>query len=333
MIRRIVGLFDSREQAQQAQQDLIRSGLNASDVHLTSQPSGGTAAQKGDDSFWESVRDFFGFNDTSDYREAARRGGTLVTADVPENKVDEAVAVLNRHHPVDINRRVEEWTRGGWQRPAQAAAATRRETTSAQKGETVVPMVEEKLNVGKRREERGGVRVYSHVVEKPVRADVNLRQEHVNVERRPVDRPAGPGAFRERTIEATESHEVPVVNKEARVVEEVAINKSATQHNQAIQDTVRKTNVEVEQLDDDFRKDFDRSYAGKGYTYDQLRPAYQYGRQLGADQRYRDLDWVTVEPEARTAFQKNNPGKWEQFKEAVHHGYEAARTHLPSSRR
>src|SRR3954464_4236211 len=50
----------------------------------------------------------------------------------------------------------------------------------------------------------------------------NLLEEHVNVERRPVDR-ATTGtedAFRERTIEAEEKREVPVVSKEARVTEE-----------------------------------------------------------------------------------------------------------------
>ena len=58
---------------------------------------------------------------------------------------------------------------------------------------------------------------------------VTLREEHVKVERRPVDRPiaAGDDAFRERTVEATESAEEAVVSKEARVKEEVVVRKQA----------------------------------------------------------------------------------------------------------
>ncbi|HEX8062397.1 MAG TPA: DUF2382 domain-containing protein [Allosphingosinicella sp.] len=51
-----------------------------------------------------------------------------------------------------------------------------------------IPIVEEELRVGKREVERGGARVRSYVTETPVSEQVNLREEHVSVERRPVDR-------------------------------------------------------------------------------------------------------------------------------------------------
>ena len=41
--------------------------------------------------------------------------------------------------------------------------------------------------MGKREVSGGRVRVRSYVVETPVQEQVNLRQEHVSVERRPVD--------------------------------------------------------------------------------------------------------------------------------------------------
>jgi uncharacterized protein (TIGR02271 family) len=86
------------------------------------------------------------------------------------------------------------------------------------------------------------------VVETPVEERVALREEHVNVERRPVDRPvaAGDDAFRERTIEATESAEKAVVSKEARVTEEVVVRKQAEERTETVSDTVRRTEVEVE---------------------------------------------------------------------------------------
>ena len=55
-------------------------------------------------------------------------------------------------------------------------------------------------------------------------------------------------AFREGTIEVTETAEVPVVSKEARVVEEVVVGKTATDRTETITDTVRRTDVEVEEV-------------------------------------------------------------------------------------
>ena len=121
-----------------------------------------------------------------------------------------------------------------------------------------IPVVEENLNVGKRTVETGGAIIRSKIEERPVEEDINLREEHVNVERNPVNRPAT-GAdmanFKEGEIEITEHAEVPVVEKEARVVEEITIEKDVEEHDETIRDTVRKTDVDIEDLD---RRDLDR---------------------------------------------------------------------------
>ena len=118
-------------------------------------------------------------------------------------------------------------------------------------GEQTLNVVEEELAVGKRQVQSGGVRVYTRVTETPVEASVNLREEHVTIERHAVNRPASEAdftAFKEGTIEVTETAEVPVVAKEARIVEEVVVGKAATERTETIHDTVRRTDVEVEQI-------------------------------------------------------------------------------------
>jgi stress response protein YsnF len=92
-----------------------------------------------------------------------------------------------------------------------------------------------------------------------VQEQVTLREEHVDIERRPVDRPLSDAdrAFQERTIEAEERREEAVISKEARVVEEVVVRKEADQRTETISDTVRKTEVDVED---------DRSIRGTGTT-------------------------------------------------------------------
>jgi uncharacterized protein (TIGR02271 family) len=121
------------------------------------------------------------------------------------------------------------------------------------RGETTIPVVEEELKVGKREVERGAVRVESKVTETPVEAEVNLREERVRVERRPVDRPVGSAdnAFKEGTIELTERAEEAVVGKEARVVEEVVVGKEVAERTETVRDTVRRTDVDVKEVDTD----------------------------------------------------------------------------------
>jgi uncharacterized protein (TIGR02271 family) len=119
-------------------------------------------------------------------------------------------------------------------------------------GDEAIPVVEERLTVGKREVGRGRVRVRSYIVETPVQEQVTLHQENVDVQRRSVDRPVTDAErlFEDRTIEAVETHEEAVVAKEARVKEELVIRKSAEDRTETVHDTVRHTEVTV----DDDRK-------------------------------------------------------------------------------
>jgi uncharacterized protein (TIGR02271 family) len=116
------------------------------------------------------------------------------------------------------------------------------------RGEEVIPVAEERLRVGKRDVSHGRVRIRSYVVETPVEEQVTLREERVAVERRPADRALNDAdqAFQERTIEAEERSEEAVVSKQARVTEEVVVRKEAEQRTETVSDTVRQTEVEVE---------------------------------------------------------------------------------------
>lgn len=136
--------------------------------------------------------------------------------------------------------------------PASGAVAYSRDTR-----DEVIPVVEERLRVGKRDMSLGRVRVRSYVVEEPVSEDVSLRADRVEIERRPVDRALADGdaAFVDRTIEAEERAEEAVVQKEARVVEEIGLRRTSDERTQTISDTVRHTEVEVEDDRDVTKRD------------------------------------------------------------------------------
>jgi uncharacterized protein (TIGR02271 family) len=245
------------------------------------------------------------------YAEGVRRGGTLVSVSADDARADQALAIFNRHNPVDIDERAEYYRSTGYtgynqnapaytadqikadrtayasyRPPTTTTAATTTATTTntapttntaATTGTTrtvdagdrvAVPIVEEQLAVGKREVERGRARIHTRVIETPVQEQVTLREEHVTVERHAVDRPvtaADATAFREGTIEVTERAEVPVVAKEARVVEEVTIGKEATERTETVRDTVRRTDVDVdEDVDTDVTRTTGTTTTGTG---------------------------------------------------------------------
>ncbi len=245
MSRTVTALFDSRADADAAKQRLVASQIDASNVHIHEQGA------EGDHGFWASLKGLFvADDDRHAYGEGIRRGGYLVSADIDEGRADEAVRILDEANSVDIDQRTADWRGSGW--TGRFADTTTPTTGTGQTvGEEVIPVVEEELRVGKREVERGGARVRSYIREIPVNEAVSLREEHVNVERRPVDRALGAGelsgdAFRERTIEMTETAEEAVVGKTARVVEEVVVSKTADTRTETVSDTVRRTEVEVE---------------------------------------------------------------------------------------
>lgn len=224
---------------------------------------------------------------------------------------------------------MEPMVRSAWERRAKVQVDAG--------GQTVVPVVEEELTVGKRKVEKGGVRVETTVTETPVEEQVHLHEEKVKVQRRPVDRAATSAdvAFKEGTLELTETAEEAVVAKRARVIEEVVITKEGRDHTETVRDTVRRTDVDVTKtagtekvvstefatFDTDFRTHHQSHFATSGSTYDQFTPAYRFGYNLGGDERYRG-SWTTVEPEARRVWEERNKGTWEEFKDAVRYSWE-----------
>ena len=159
--------------------------------------------------------------------------------------------ILESHHPIDIDERATGYglTQTTTTQPlASPTPATAASSDLASKGDAL-QLSEESLAVGKRVVNRGGTRIRRFVVETPVEESLTLRDEKVTLERRPVTdgRPAT-DSFSDKTIEMTESAEEAVVSKTARVYEEVGLNKTATDRVETIRDTVRKEEVEIEQI-------------------------------------------------------------------------------------
>ena len=119
---------------------------------------------------------------------------------------------------------------------------------------TVLPIVEEELQVGKRRieSERIQVRTLTDLTEELVRQE--LTGEHLEIERVPIDLLIQPGSDLPRI--RTEGsvtifpvlEEVVVVEKRLRLKEELRITKRVTTENSETPITVRKQRAVIERL-------------------------------------------------------------------------------------
>ena len=138
---------------------------------------------------------------------------------------------------------------------AEGAAAKKTDYDEAayKRGEldaTSVPVIEERLLIAKREVEAGRVRVSKRIVTDTVTEDVTLRDEKVDVRVRETnERLTGAeadAAFKEGSVEVTATSEEAVVAKEAVKTGEVEIDKQVGTRTERVSETVRKTEVEVD---------------------------------------------------------------------------------------
>lgn len=211
-----------------------------------------TAAPARGQGFWSSLFGGEPDHDTAMYDRSIDHGSTVLTVKVPAEDLDRVSAILERHDPVELDehatqRGSAEMTTTG---PTSASAFGAQEPiTSAMRG-GVLELAEESLSVGKRAVSGGTTRIRRYVVETPVEEAVTLRTEKVTMDRHPVTdgRPLGEADFTDRTIEMTETSEEALVSKTARVTEEVSLRKEASDRVETVRDTVRRDEVEIEQV-------------------------------------------------------------------------------------
>ncbi|HEX9946233.1 MAG TPA: YsnF/AvaK domain-containing protein [Allosphingosinicella sp.] len=266
MSRTVTALYDTRQEAEAARQRLS-SAVAIERINIIDQNSGNGGGRSLDSLYMSN-------DDRHAYGEGLRRGGFLLCAEVESGEDHERiVALLEESAGVDLEERQQSWQKEGWapfsgqssgqasgQSSGQSSGVAQSATGGGAKGsgnvveEQHIPIVEEELRVGKREVTRGGARVRSYVREIPVEEQVTLREEHVSVERRPVEGQQGAQAVRnadellqDRDIEMRETAEEAVVQKVASVREEVVVRKTAEEHVEQVHDTVRHTEVDVQE--------------------------------------------------------------------------------------
>ena len=369
----VVAVFRNRTDADNAANELKANGFNSNNIYVGSYSNAvgnettpewnATHHHEGGIAGW--FKSLFGENDdASDYRayeNAAKRGQIVLTLQTAEQNITRAEEIIREHNPVDVSENASASTATAANARSATAAGANTAASTAARAKTTgsgsdlpasIPVVQEDLQVGKRSVLRGGVRIYSRVVETPVQEKVNLREERIRIDRQPVNRAARAGELRagsEQVIEVQEYAEEPVVQKQARVVEEIRVSKDVSERTETVNDTVRRREVEVEDLGrgqtgqratatsgtgattatagsdyrDDFRRDFQTRYATSGGRYEDYAPAYDYGYTAASDPRYQGRSWDQVESDLRSDYGRRYPNStWERMKDSIRYGWD-----------
>lgn len=249
----LIGIFDDANAANAARTQLTQAGIAPSAIQLK---PGSTSTM--DTTEHEDHRGFFarlfGLDEPDEqsghFGEVVRRGSTALTVRLADQSLcDRATEIMERAGAIDVDQRVAAWREQGYRGYDRNAGAFTPEQRAKER--ETLRVIQEEIKVGKRQVPTGSVRVHRRVTEQPFSKEVTLHDEQAVVQRRAVDRPASAEELRafdagNRDVEIRETREEPVIEKAARVVEEVSIGKQEVERTEKVEDTVRRTDVDID---------------------------------------------------------------------------------------
>jgi stress response protein YsnF len=223
----VIGLFEDQDTARKVVDALTKAGVNEDAAETWSDTSADKVTER-------LVAAGYDEDKAQRYGEVLETGGALIVADVDDDKADTALETMRKFEVLTPDALLE------------------RSRNRQQQGKQKAQVIEEELEVGKATT-TSGKRLKTEVSEREVQETVALKEEKVDVERSRVESTLKPEdadkAFGERTVEVTATTEKPVVSKQARVVEEVALSKQSGQREETVSGTVRRQDIKVEDVD------------------------------------------------------------------------------------
>jgi len=167
----------------------------------------------------------------------------------PDEPLDEKqVQQLYQHYNIGWDQAGTEGYATGY---TSGAEHTRQAYTGPSSGDDAMTRSEERLNVGKERQETGRARLRKYVVTENVQQTVPVQREEVRLEREPITEENRDAAYSGADITESE-HEVtlheerPVVDKETVPVERVRLGKETVGDEQTVGGEVRKEQIEAD---------------------------------------------------------------------------------------
>ena len=360
-MKTIIGLYDNISNIDRLLEPLMRDGIDADHVEVVTSP-GMQKKFKERSQFSNLAHDAkkgklhtelahrgVPTADAYFFEQGVEQGNTLVILEVDD---DRAPRILQQMKNGDARmgqsqtdgRQMEQRTTEEPAMQARRGAATRDQRMDGEDIAQRIPVIEEELHVGKKVRDTGGIHVERTVQNKPVHESVDLMEEHVEVNRHSANRSATNedlmGAFEEGSFDLREQKEELIVEKEPRVVEEVEIRKSVEHRQQAVDETLRRVDVNIQELNRQapqdmryealskgYRKHFETNYGSQGQRFEDFEPAYRFGHAHALRDDWRSHDFQTVSPHLKADYEKGSgQGAWERGRGAIEHAWNDVRS-------
>jgi len=244
----VIGIFNQVPTAQAAVKQLEAANINSDKIELVTRYAAPHSnlvkvdnAPDAYDRFFFSL--FSSSADATANMAAARNSNAIVAVYTSTPAETRTASAILQEHNIEANdqspaRATTEVGTGNIQAPAPAISMAKISVPASENAN---------LQLGTIQKNNSEAR--NHIVDRPVGEPIRRReQRNEHVLGNPTMGEANFTNFRPGIIELIERTEVPVIRKEARVVEEVAIRKILEQHEGTIQDSVRHTEINVQRL-------------------------------------------------------------------------------------
>lgn len=107
MTTTVMAMYRDVGTAHTAVYDLVQNGVHRASAHLIGGP-------QSEETFATLAGLGIAKNEIGYYVEGLRRGGTLVAAVAEDDDADKVLAILDKHHPIDIDNQIERWRAENW---------------------------------------------------------------------------------------------------------------------------------------------------------------------------------------------------------------------------
>ncbi|NIF51710.1 hypothetical protein [Burkholderia sp. Ax-1724] len=363
----VMGLFDTRVQAESARDTLVQTGFarEAIDLRTNPEPSAGPASDDVTNAgMFANIERFLSSLfatgsralDTTRYAEALRRGAVLVCVNAAsESHAELARNTLVRLGATEVDDRLPDWDA----QTAGAQAAARREysvldelgigavmpgTPHTSSATTAAAGAATSLRAAGAPGAAGAAPATAASENTGVAGTTSATVPMGATPRDP-RHTTPPDSLRAEPFAPSPLDEHPKsdpLNARASDVDRSAIAAGSVPGSGAVMQPpevipergqptaepgARMPNEYLE-YEEDFRAHYDEQYASDNPRYEDYVPAYRYGAEIGNDARFRDRPWEEIEPEARRYWETTSPeSTWERFKLAVRHGWERVTGH------
>jgi hypothetical protein len=343
----LVAVFDNRNDAQQAMDELLASSFTSTNVRLSQGDITGTisdtpapaASTKEDDSIATSIRNFFsdifGTDDnvnTQRYASAVTNGQYVLTVGpVSEPEVERAADIVERFGPIDIDEESSGAEYGSVAAGLGTDQIMRRDSASLQGGQSQslsfqnddrAPFQQGNLNDpvpmgGTYQEPMGGNGNLGGQPLSSSTAGMSMQESTQQGSLQRAEQVTTSGtAFAPTEIKR------PGVRVFARDPGDLGTTGVRTSGG------IGSLGADAQQqLDNDtaYRSHWSSNYGNDSGNYDEYAPAYGYGSLVASDDKYRGRSWDDAESDIRADWETRNAGTtstWEKMKAAVRHGWD-----------